>query len=68
MKDFCMEQCVIPIFKLSALAHLYKFCLAQFGADIEGRIHTTRLKIRILSMFTDIRPHDAVERYTSHIP
>ena len=29
MEDFCMEECVIPIFKLSDLAHMYKVRLAQ---------------------------------------
>ena len=36
-----MEECVIPIFKLYDLAHMYKVRLARLGADIEGRIHTT---------------------------
>ena len=30
MEDFCMEECVIPIFKLSDLAHMCKVCLAYW--------------------------------------
>ena len=57
MEDFCMEEYVIPIFKLSGQAHMYEVCLAQLGADIEGCIHTTRLKIRTLSVFPDLGAH-----------
>ena len=53
MEDFCLEECVIPIFKLS-VALMYKVCLAQLGTDIEGHIHNTRLKIGVSP---DLRPH-----------
>ena len=40
MEDFCMNESVIPMFKLSGLAYMYKVRLAQLDADIEGRIHS----------------------------
>ena len=56
MEDFCMEECAVPIFKFLIL-YMYKFRLVQLGAEIEGHIHTTRLKIRILSVLPDLRAH-----------
>ena len=47
MEDICIEECVIPILRF----------VWQLGADIEGGIHTTKLKIRILSVFPDLRAH-----------
>ena len=61
-----MEECVIPIFKLSDLAHMYKVCLAQLGADIEGGVDTTRLNIRILSVLPDLGAYCSGEMYFSH--
>ena len=51
-----MEEYVIPIFKLSDFG-MYKVRLAQLDATIDGRIHITRLKIRILFVFPDLRAH-----------
>ena len=41
--------------KLADLARLYKTRLEQLGAAVEGRVHTSRLKIRLLSAFPDLR-------------
>ena len=54
MEDFRMEERVAPIFKLSDLAHIYMVHLEQLDADIEVRICSTRLKIRLLSVFLDL--------------
>ena len=45
IEDFCMEECVAPVFKLHVvdLANIHKTCLEQLGADVEGCVHTTRL-------------------------
>ena len=57
MEDFRMEGSVAPVFKLADLAHLYKLRLEQLGVILEGCIHTSRLKLRLLSVFPDLRAH-----------
>ena len=49
-----MEEGVAPVFKLADLAHLYKQRLKQLGVAIEGHVHSSRLKLRLLS---DLRAH-----------
>ena len=44
-----------PIFKLSDLAQLYVSRMEQLGISLDQRIHTTRLKDRLLAQFTDMR-------------
>ena len=44
-----------PIFKLSDLAQLYVSRMDQLGINLDKRIHTTRLKHRLLAQFTDMR-------------
>ena len=57
MEDFCKEEFVTPLFKISDLAHMYKVHLEQLGADIEGGSHITRLKIRMLSVLPYLMGH-----------
>ena len=57
MEDFRMEKGITPVFKLADLAHLYKTRLEQLGVVIEGRVHTSRLKLRLLSVFPDLTAH-----------
>ena len=47
----------VVIFKLSDLTKMYANFLAEFGLQIEGRIHSTRLKNRLLAQFEDLREH-----------
>ena len=61
-----MEERVAPIFKLLDLAHMYMVHLEQLGADIEVRICSTRLKMRLLSVFLDLGAHYNGEIYFSH--
>ena len=46
IEDFRMEQSVAPIFKLADPANMYKAHLEQLSTDVEGRVHTTRVKVR----------------------
>ena len=46
------------IFKLSDLNKLYCKCLKELGMDVQGRIHSTKLKSRILSHFPGMNPYD----------
>ena len=50
-----MEQNVSPIFKLADLPRLYKTRLEELGVAVEGHVHTSRLKIRLLSAFPNLR-------------
>ena len=55
MEECSLEESVNPVFKLADLANTYKARLEQLGAAVEGRIHSTRLKTRLLSVFPDLR-------------
>ena len=56
MEDLYKEESVAPIFKLKDLAHMYTICLKQLGVTTENRIHTSRLKNRLLSVISDLKP------------
>ena len=44
-----------PVFKLSNLAQLYTSRLEQLGVKRDVKVHTTRLKQRLLAHFTDMQ-------------
>ena len=44
-----------PVFKLSDLAQLYVSRMEQLGVKVDTRVHTTRLKQRLLAQFTDMK-------------
>ena len=46
-----------PVFKLADLGNLYQVRLEQLGATEGNRIHTTRLKNRLLSELPGLLPH-----------
>ena len=48
---------IAPVFKLTDLAFMYKTQLEQLGADVEGWMHTSRLKERLLSVLPDLQTH-----------
>jgi len=54
MEDFRIDEGVAPVFKLSDLAQLYKLRLEQLGVATAGRVHISRLKERLLSVFPDL--------------
>ena len=47
MEDCHTEMDIAPVFKLSDLAQLYKTRLEQLGVEVDGRVHTSRLKLRL---------------------
>ena len=55
MEDLHKEESVAPIFKLKDLAQMYTIRLKQLGVTTENRIHTSRLKNRLLSVIPDLK-------------
>ena len=49
------ETSIVPVFKLTDLAQLYKTRLEQLGVDVSRRIHTSRLKFRLLSVLPNLK-------------
>ena len=56
-EDARINNSVALIFKLTDLVHLYSTRLKQLGTDVVGRIHSTKLKDRILGYFLDMEAH-----------
>ena len=46
-----------PVFKLAELAQLYHSQMEQLGVEIDNRIHSTRLKERLLAEFPDMQAY-----------
>lgn len=57
MEDFRMEQKISPVFKLADLAKLYQTRLEELGCSTGCRVHTSRLKQRLLLAFPDIKTY-----------
>lgn len=57
IEDTSKEEGIVPTFKLSDLARMYKTRLEQLGASVDGRIHTSRLKIRLLAVLPNLKAH-----------
>ena len=57
IEEVCMDSLVALVFKLTDLVNLYRTRLEQLGTHITGRIHSTKLKNRILSYFPDMNAH-----------
>ena len=56
-EDSRMYALVALVFKLTDLVNLFSTRLKQLGTDVVGRIHSTKLKDRILSNFLDMEAH-----------
>ena len=57
IEDIKASDDVAPIFKMTDLADLYDSRLKQLGTNMGNRIHTTKLKNRILAYFPDLEAH-----------
>ena len=55
---FSSETETTPVMKLSDLVKMYRVFLKELGICVEQRIHSTRLKMRILAQFDDISSHN----------
>ncbi|VDI12336.1 Hypothetical predicted protein [Mytilus galloprovincialis] len=51
------EDNVAPVFKMSDLSKMYGNRLEKMGAEQEGRVHSTRLKNRLLTYVPDIEAY-----------
>lgn len=51
------EEDVAHVFKMADLTKLYNARMEQLGVQTDQRVHTTRLKDRILAHFLDLREH-----------
>ena len=60
IEDARMDDQVAPVFKFTDLANLYSTRLKQLGTTVVGRIHSTKLKNRILGYFPDMEAHKQV--------
>ena len=60
MEEYRKVESVNPVFKLADLTSTYKARLEQLGAAVKIRIHSPRLKTRLLSVFPD--PRECKER------
>ena len=57
MEEARVDNLIAPIFKLSDLANLYSNRLEQLGTKLSGRVHSTKLKNRILAHFPNMESH-----------
>jgi len=71
IEDMNSDEDSAPVFKLTDIAELYKVRLQQLGVTVQKRIHTTRLKNRLLSAIPGLRAHsqgrDALLSFEKHI-
>ena len=54
LEEFRTEDAVKPVFTLSYLVNMFKARLVQLGVVIESRIHSTGLKMKLLSVFVSV--------------
>ena len=57
IEDTCMDDFIAPVFTLKDLVNLYYTRLKQLGTDVSWRIHSTKLKDRLLEYFPDMEAH-----------
>jgi len=57
IEDCCLDSTTAPVFKLADLVNMYSTRLIQLGTDVVERVHSTKLKNRILNYFHDMEAH-----------
>ena len=57
LEDMSSDEDSAAVFRLSDLARLYKDRLEQLGVTVDSRIHSTRLKNRLISELPELRAH-----------
>ena len=57
MEEFHKEEDTAPVFELVGLVDLYTTRLKQLRVNVDDRIHSTRLKMRLLASFPDLSAH-----------
>ena len=57
IEEVRMDNLVAPVFKLTDLVNLYSTRLEQLGTHMTRRVHSTKLKNRILNYFPDMNAH-----------
>ena len=55
--DARIDSHVAPVFKLADLISLYSNRVKQLGTVLPGRVHSTKLKYRIMAYFSDMEEH-----------
>lgn len=53
-----LDEETAPVFKLADLTQLYQSRMEQLGVELDPRVHSTRLKQRLLAHFSDMRAHN----------
>ena len=62
LEDMNNDEDNALVFKLIGIAQLYKVRLEQLGLTLDKRIHTTRLKNRLLSALSGLKAHSRGEK------
>ena len=52
-----LDEKTAHVFKLANLVELYQYRMQQLGVKLDTRVHSTRLKHRLLAQFPDMRAH-----------
>jgi len=51
------DEKTTPVFRMADLVLLYQSRMEQLGVQLDTRVHSTRLKQRLLPQFPDMRAH-----------
>ena len=57
IEEAMLDEEIAQVFKLANLVELYQSRMQQLGVKLETKVHSTRLKQRLLAQFTDMRAH-----------
>ena len=57
IEDVRTESSIAPVFQLSDQVTLYTSRIKELGLNVEKRVHSTKLKERILASIPDLKAH-----------